>query len=56
MQNNSETFETQRFVSMFNKIFDLLIFRSSNEATGQRNPDKEPYWYPDIERLKVMLN
>ena len=56
IQNNPETFETQRFVSMFNKFFDLLNVRSLNEAARQRNPDKEPYRYPEDDRLKVMLN
>ena len=41
---------------MFNKFFDLLNVRSLNEAARQCNPDKEPYRYPEDDRLKVMLN
>ena len=50
------TTETQRFVRMFNKFFDLLNVRSLKESILHRKPDMQPYRDPNDERLKVHVH
>lgn len=35
--------ETERFVRMMNRFFDLLNVRSTSEGVAKRNPDLLPY-------------
>ena len=56
LQGDLSTTETQRFVAIFNKFFDLLNVRSLEESVRECNSDKAPYRSPDDERLKVMCS
>ena len=51
-----DTRETQRFVSMFNRFFDMMNVRSLKEATLKRQTDKAPYRYLDDKRIQVTTN
>ena len=51
--DDPDTTETQRFVSLFDKFFDCLNVRSTNEWIGKRNPNLKPYTSPSDERLEV---
>ena len=46
-----DTRETQRFVSMFNRFFDMMNVRSLKEATPKRQTDKAPYRHLDDKRI-----
>lgn len=50
-----DTTETQRFVSLFDKFFDCLNVRSTNEWISKRKPNLKPYTSPSDERLEVSL-
>jgi len=41
------TIETQGFLRMFNKFFDLLNVRSLKESILHRNPDVQPFRNPE---------
>ena len=56
LNDNPSTSETQQFVEMFDKFFDLLNIRSSMESIRTRNVNKEPYKDPSDERLNVCLS
>ena len=53
LDDDPATKETQRFVHMFNRFFDMLNVRSVRESVLHRKPDVQPYRNPDDERLKV---
>ena len=53
LDGDPSTTETQRFVRMFNRFFDLLNVRSLSESIRHRRSDTWPYRDPNDERLKV---
>ena len=53
LDGDPSTTETQRFVRMFNRFFDLLNVRSLSESIRHRKPDVWPYRDLSDERLKV---
>ena len=53
LDGDPSTTETQRFVRMFNRFFDLLNVRSLSESIRHRKPDVRPYRDLSDERLKV---
>ena len=53
LEGDPSTSETQRFVRMFNRFFDLLNVRSIQESVLHRKPDVAPYTNSNDERLKV---
>ena len=53
LDGDPSTTETQRFVRMFNRFFNLLNVRSLSESIRRRKPDTRPYRDPNDERLKV---
>lgn len=55
MNENPDTAETQHFVEIFNKFFDLLNIQSPMESIRTRNTNKEPYKSPNDDRLKVRI-
>lgn len=50
------TFETERFVRMFDKFFDCLNVRSFTECTEKRKPDVRPYRSKDDPRFDVSFH
>lgn len=48
-----DTKETERFVRLFDKLFDCLNVRSVNEAITKKKPNLKPYKSATDERLKV---
>ncbi len=57
-EKNSETSETERFVRIFDKFFDLMNVRSLKEGTHKRKPNLNPYRNDkqSEERLSVSYN
>ena len=49
------TEETQRFVTMFDKLFDCLNVRSKDQWIHKLNPDWKPYTSVDDPRFKVCI-
>ena len=49
------TSETQKFVLMFDRLFDCLNVRDYKQWKEKTKPDLKPYSSPDDERLKVIL-
>ena len=50
---DSQTAETQRFCSMFDKFFDCLNGRNKDEHFKRKKPNLKPYCEADDERLTV---
>ena len=48
-----DTSETERFVQLFDKFFDCLNVRSTDEYIRQRKPNLRPYTEITDERLTV---
>ena len=51
--DDSQTVETQRFCSMFDKFFDCLNGRNKDEHFKRKKPNLKPYCKADDERLTV---
>ena len=49
------TKETQRFVLYFDRFFDCLNVRSTNEWIRKRKPNLKPYSFPNDSRLEVSV-
>ena len=49
------TEETQRFVTMFDKLFDYLNVRSKDQWIHKLKPDLKPYTSVDDPRFKVCI-
>ena len=47
------TRETQKFILMFDRLFDCLNVRDFNQWKVKRKPDLKPYRSVDDERFKV---
>ncbi len=50
---DSDTHETERFVTFMDRFFDMLNTRSLEEGSKKRKPDLDPYRTADDHRLKV---
>lgn len=50
---DSTTVETKRFVQTFDRFFDCLNVRSTEEYKRKRKPNLRPYTSPTDERLTV---
>jgi len=48
--------ETERFVRIFDRFFDMLNTRSMNESIYERKPDLAPYRTSVDTRLMVICN
>lgn len=48
--------ETERFVRIFDRFFDMLNTRSMNESIFKRKPDLAPYRTSEDTRLMVNLH
>ena len=54
MQNNDATLSTRKFITMFNKFFDILNVKSTTIGYHELNKDKMPFeGKADDDRLKV---
>ena len=53
--NVDETTETEKFVVMFDKLFDCLNVCSITEHLAKHKPDVEPYHSISDARLKVFV-
>ena len=49
------TRETEIFVRNFDRFFDCLNVRSTDEWIRRRKPDLKPYSSPNDDRLKVIF-
>lgn len=48
-----DTFETERFIRIFDKFFDCMNVRSFTECFEKRKPDRRPYRSVDDPRFDV---
>lgn len=51
---DANTKETERFIRMFDRFFDMLNTRSMDESVYRRKPDLAPYRISNDTRLEVM--
>ena len=49
------TTETQRFIRIFDKLFDCLNVRDLHQWVQKRKPDLKPYNKVDDERFEVII-
>ncbi|XP_066926644.1 uncharacterized protein [Clytia hemisphaerica] len=57
MQNNDATISTQKFIGMFNKLFDILNVKSTTIGFRELNDDKKPFKGKDNDnRLEWLLD
>lgn len=55
LENDDNLRETERFVRLFNKFFDIMNIRCITEYVRTRNPDKKPFYDENDDRLKVCM-
>ena len=53
---DESTSETELFVRMCDKFFDLLNVRCFSEGKKRRKPELDPYNHPSDKRLKVCIH
>ena len=50
---STDTSETEKFCTIFDKFFDIMNTRSIDEGQRKRKPDLNPFYSTDDPRLKV---
>lgn len=52
---DSDTRETERFIRMFDRFFDMMNTRCLEEGKKKIKPDLDPYRSAEDKRLKVII-